>query len=146
MLVDYLQGRMPAYLETGLNLVHVRDVARGHLLAEEKGRVGEKYILGHENLSLSQIFQIMAEISGIPAPTVRLAYGLVLPLAYITEFWAKYISHSTPRMSVTAVRMAKKYMYFDSSKAAAELGYSPTPVRRALEEAVEWFQKNGYVS
>ena len=145
MLIDYLKGRMPAYLETGLNLVHVKDVAKGHLLAEEKGRVGEKYILGYENLSLSQIFQIMAEISGIPAPTVKLAYGLVLPLAYINEFWARYISHSSPRMTVTAVRMAKKYMYFDSSKAVAELGYSPTPVRRALEEAVEWFKKYKYV-
>jgi dihydroflavonol-4-reductase len=145
MLVDYLEGRMPAYLETGLNLVHVQDVARGHLLAEEKGRVGEKYILGHENLSLSQIFQIMAEISGIPAPTVKLHYALVLPLAYLNEFWAKHISRSAPRMTVTAVRMAKKYMYFDSSKAVGELGYSPTPVRRALEEAVEWFQQHGYV-
>jgi len=145
MVIDYLQGRMPAYLETGLNLVHVRDVARGHLLAAEKGRVGEKYILGHENLSLSRIFQMLAEISGIPAPTVKLAYGVVLPMAYLAEFWARHVSHSEPRMTVTAVRMAKKFMYFDSSKAAAELGYAPTSVRRALEEAVEWFGQNGYV-
>ena len=144
MVIDYLQGRMPAYLETGLNLVHVQDVARGHLLAAEKGRVGEKYILGHENLSLSKIFQILAEISGIPAPTVKLAYGVVLPMAYLAEFWARNVSHREPRMTVTAVRMAKKYMYFDSSKAAAELGYAPTSVRRALEEAVEWFKQNGY--
>ena len=145
MVIDYLQGRMPAYLETGLNLVHVQDVARGHLLAAEKGRVGEKYILGHENLSLSQIFQILAEISGIPAPTVKLAYGVVLPLAYLAEFWARHVSHREPRMTVTAVRMAKKYMYFDSSKAMQELGYAPTSVRRALEEAVEWFKGHGYV-
>jgi len=145
MVIDYLQGRMPAYLETGLNLVHVKDVARGHLLAEEKGRVGEKYILGHENLSLSQIFQMLAEISGIPAPTVKLAYGLVLPMAYLAEFWARHVSRREPRMTVTAVRMAKKYMYFDSSKAMEELGYAPTSVRRALEEAVEWFRQNGYV-
>jgi dihydroflavonol-4-reductase len=145
MVIDYLQGRMPAYLETGLNLVHVQDVARGHLLAAEKGRVGEKYILGHENLSLSQIFQILAEISGIPAPTVKLAYGVVLPMAYLAEFWARNVSHREPRMTVTAVRMAKKYMYFDSSKAMQELGYAPTSVRRALEEAVEWFKGHGYV-
>jgi dihydroflavonol-4-reductase len=145
MVIDYLQGRMPAYLETGLNLVHVQDVARGHLLAAEKGRVGEKYILGHENLSLSQIFQILAEISGIPAPTVKLAYGVVLPLAYLAEFWARHVSHREPRMTLTAVRMAKKYMYFDSSKAMQELGYAPTSVRRALEEAVEWFKGHGYV-
>jgi dihydroflavonol-4-reductase len=144
MLVDYLKGRMPAYLETGLNLVHVKDVARGHLLAEEKGRVGEKYILGHENLSLSQIFQMLAELSGIPAPTVKLAYWLVLPLAYVNEFWAQHISRSTPRMTVTAVRMAKKYMYFDSSKAVQELGFSQTPAKQALEDAVEWFRGHGY--
>jgi dihydroflavonol-4-reductase len=145
MVIDYLQGRMPAYLETGLNLVHVQDVARGHLLAAEKGRVGEKYILGHENLSLSQIFQMLAEISGIPAPTVKLAYGVVLPMAYLAEFWARHVSHREPRMTLTAVRMAKKYMYFDSSKAMQELGYAPTSVRRALEEAVEWFKGHGYV-
>lgn len=145
MLVDYLQGRMPAYLDTGLNLVHVQDVARGHLLAAEKGRGGEKYILGHENLSLSQIFQMLAEISGLPAPTIKLHYALVLPLAYINEFWARYISHSTPRMTVTAVLMAKKYMYFDSAKAMAELGYAPSPVRQALAEAVEWFREHDYL-
>ena len=144
MLVDYLKGRMPAYLETGLNLVHVKDVARGHLLAAEKGRVGEKYILGHENLSLSQIFQMLAEISGLPAPTVKLPYALVLPLAYINEFWARHVSRGTPRMTVTAVRMAKKFMYFDSSKAVKELGFSQTPAKEALAEAVEWFKKNGY--
>ncbi len=145
MLVDFLKGRMPAYLETGLNLVHVKDVARGHLLAEEKGRVGEKYILGHENLSLSRIFQMLGEISGIPAPTVKLPYGLVLALAYVDEFWAKHISRGTPRMCVTAVRMAKKYMYFDSSKAVGELGLPQTPARQALEEAVEWFRGQGYI-
>ena len=87
MIVDFLKGRMPAYLETGLNLIHVNDVARGHLLAEAKGQVGEKYILGHENLSLSQIFQLLAEISGRPAPRVKLPYWPVLALAYVDEFW-----------------------------------------------------------
>ena len=145
MLVDFLKGRMPAYLETGLNLVHVQDVARGHLLAEEKGRVGDKYILGHENLSLSRIFEMLAEISGIPAPTVKLAYGLVLPMAYVNEFWAKYISRGTPRLCVTAVRMAKKYMYFDNTKALKYLGLTLTPVKQALEEAVAWFMEHGYL-
>ncbi|MDD5643274.1 MAG: NAD-dependent epimerase/dehydratase family protein [Syntrophales bacterium] len=145
MIVDFLKGRMPAYLDTGLNLVHVKDVARGHLLAEEKGRVGEKYILGHENLSLSQILHLLAEISGLPAPTVKLPYALVLPLAYINEFWARHLSRGTPRMTVTAVRMAKKFMYFDSSKAVQELGLPQTPAKQALAEAVEWFQNNGYV-
>jgi len=145
ILVDFLKGRMPAYLETGLNLVHVQDVARGHLLAAEKGRVGEKYILGHENLSFSRILQMLGEISGRPAPKVKLPYGPVLALAYVNEFWSKYLSHGAPRMTVTAVRMAKKYMYFDASKAVQELGLPQTPARQALEEAVEWFRSHGYV-
>jgi dihydroflavonol-4-reductase len=145
IVVDFLKGRMPAYLETGLNLVHVQDVARGHLLAEEKGRVGEKYILGHENLSFSRILKMLAEISGRPAPKVKLPYGPVLALAYVNEFWSRHISRGTPRMTVTAVRMAKKLMYFDASKAVKELGLPQTPARLALEDAVEWFRQNGYV-
>jgi dihydroflavonol-4-reductase len=144
ILVDFLKGRMPAYLETGLNLVHVQDVARGHLLAAEKGRVGEKYILGHENLSLSRILQMLGQISGRPAPRVKLPYGPILALAYANEFWSKYISRSTPRLNVTAVRMAKKYMYFDNKKAVKYLGWTLTPVPRALAEAVEWFREHGY--
>ncbi|MBM4273540.1 MAG: NAD-dependent epimerase/dehydratase family protein [Deltaproteobacteria bacterium] len=145
MIVDFLKGRMPAYLETGLNIVHVRDVARGHLLAEEKGRVGEKYILGNENLSLSQILQLLAEVSGRRAPRVRLPYWPILAMACVNEGWATYISRKPPRMPLTAVRMARKYMYFDNSKAVKELGFTVTPARRALEDAVEWFRERGYV-
>jgi dihydroflavonol-4-reductase len=144
IIVDYLQGRMPAYLETGLNLVHVRDVAQGHLLAEEKGRVGEKYILGNQNLSLSEIFRMLAEITGIPAPRLRLPYWPILALSYLDEFWATQVSHKPPRMPVAGVKMAKKFMYFDSSKAIRELGLPQTPVRQALQEAVAWFQEHGY--
>lgn len=145
MIVDFLKGRMPAYLETGLNLVHVRDVARGHLLAEERGESGEKYILGHENLSLSQIFQMLSEISGIPAPKVKLPYWPVLAMAYVNEFWANHLSRRPPRMPVTAIRMAKKFMYFDNEKAVKYLGLTLTPVRQALEDAVTWFREHGYV-
>ena len=145
IIVDYLKGRMPAYLETGLNLVHVRDVAVGHLLAEEKGRVGEKYILGNQNLSLSEIFQMLAGITGVPAPKVRLPYWPILALSYLDEFWATYVSGRPPRMPVAGVKMARKFMYFDSSKAVRELGLPQTPVRQALEEAVAWFQEHGYV-
>lgn len=145
MIVDFLKGRMPAYLETGLNLVHVRDVAQGHLLAAEKGRVGEKYILGNKNLSLSEIFQILADITGIPAPRVRLPYGPILALSYLDEFWATNVSHKPPRMPVAAIKMAKKFMYFDSSKAVRELGLPQTPVRQALQDAVGWFEEQGYV-
>ncbi len=145
IIVDYLKGRMPAYLETGLNLVHVRDVAMGHLLAEAKGRVGEKYILGNQNLSLSEIFQMLAGITGIPAPKVRLPYWPILALSYLDEFWATHVSGRPPRMPVAGVKMARKFMYFDSSKAVRELGLPQTPVRQALEEAVAWFQEHGYV-
>jgi dihydroflavonol-4-reductase len=145
MILDFLKGRMPAYLETGLNLIHVRDVARGHLLAEARGQAGEKYILAHENLSLSQIFALLAEISGLPAPRVKLPYWPVLGLAYLNEFWANHVSGRPPRMPVTAIRMAKKYMYFDNAKAVKYLRLTLTPVRQALQEAVDWFRQHGYV-
>jgi dihydroflavonol-4-reductase len=144
MVVDFLRRRMPAYLETGLNLIHVRDVARGHLLAEEKGQIGKKYILGNENLSLSRIFEMLAELTNLPAPQVKLPYGPVLGLAYLNEFFATYISRRPPRMPVAAIRMAKKYMYFDNRKAIEYLGLTLTPVRQALAEAVAWFRQHGY--
>ncbi len=145
MIVDFLKGRMPAYLETGLNLIHVNDVARGHLLAEAQGQVGEKYILGHENLSLSQLFQLLAEISGRPAPRVKLPYWPVLALAYVDEFWTGHIRGKRPRMPLTAIRMARKYMYFDNKKAVEYLGLTLTPVRQALADAVAWFREHNYV-
>jgi dihydroflavonol-4-reductase len=144
MIVDYLKRRMPAYLKTGLNLVHVKDVAQGHLLAEARGQAGEKYILGNENLSLSAIFQILAEITGIPAPSVKLPYWPVLGLAYADEFFSTYIRRQPPRMPVTAIRMAKKFMYFDNRKAVESLGLTLTPVRQALADAVAWFKEHGY--
>jgi dihydroflavonol-4-reductase len=145
IIIDFLKGRMPAYLETGLNLIHVRDAARGHLLAEARGKVGEKYILGNENLSLSRIFEMLADISGRPVPWVKVPYRPVLALAYASEFWARRVSGGAPRLNVTAVRMAKKYMYFDNRKALQQLGLTLTPVRQALEEAVAWFRAHGYL-
>ena len=145
MIVDFLKGRMPAYLETGLNLIHVADVARGHLLAEARGQVAEKYILGHENLSLSRIFQLLAEVSGRPAPRFRLPYWPVLAMAYLNEFYSTRISGKPPRMPVTAIRMARKFMYFNNAKAVKYLGMTLTPVRQALAEAVAWFRKNRYI-
>jgi dihydroflavonol-4-reductase len=144
MIVDFLRRRMPAYLETGLNLIHVRDVARGHLLAEEKGGIGEKYILGHENLSLSQTFQVLADLTDLPAPKVKLPYWPVLGMAYVDEFLATHIRRRPPRMPIAAIRMAKKYMYFDNRKAVQYLGFTLTPIRQALAEAVAWFREHGY--
>ena len=144
IIVDFLKRRMPAYLETGLNLIHVKDVARGHLLAEEKGQIGGKYILGHENLSLSQIFHLLADLTGLSAPKVKLPYGPILAMAYVDEFFATYIRRRPPRMPVAAIRMAKKYMYFNNQKTVQYLGLTFTPVRQALADAVEWFRSRGY--
>ncbi len=147
MLVDYLRGRMPAYLDTGLNLVHVRDVARGHLLAAARGRAGERYILGHAegNLGLRAIFERLAPYTGVPAPRVRLPYRAALALAGGAELVAR-LSGTEPLVAKTAVRMAAKRMFFDPSRAVRELGLPQTPVDQALRDAVDWFWAHGYAS
>ena len=143
LVVDFLCGRMFATLDTGLNLVHVRDVARGHLLAAERGRVGEKYILGNQVLSLVEIFGMLARLTGRPAPRFRLPYALAWCGALGMEAAAR-LSGRPPRASLTAVRMARKRMYFSPAKAVRELGLPQTPVETALREAVEWFTARGY--
>jgi dihydroflavonol-4-reductase len=145
MLVDYLKGRMLAYLDTGLNVVHVRDVARGHLLAAARGRVGERYILGHAegNLSLREIFQRLAPYTGVPAPRVRLPRAVAMALAAGSELVAR-VTGRAPLVARAAVRMAAKRMYFDPSRAVRELGLPQTPVDEALRDAVDWFWTNGY--
>jgi len=145
IITDFLNRRMPAYLDTGLNLVHVRDVAMGHILAMERGRSGEKYILGNENLTLMEIFELLASICGIPAPRIRLPRTPILALAYASEALSRWVTHREPRIPLDGVRMAAKKMFFDASKAVRELGMPQTPVRQALEEAVEWFRAEGYV-
>jgi len=143
MVVDFLRGKMVATLDTGLNLVHVRDVARGHILAAERGRVGERYILGHENCSLLEIFQRLAEITGIKAPRIRVPYAVAWAAAVTGEGVARLIRRP-PSVPLTAVRMAKKRMYFSSAKAERELGLPQTPVPTALRDAVVWFVDRGY--
>ena len=143
LVVDFLCGRMFATLDTGLNLVHVRDVARGHLLAAERGRVGEKYILGNQDLSLAEIFGMLARLTGRRAPRLRLPYALAWCGALGMEAAAR-LSGRPPRASLTAVRMARKRMYFSPAKAVRELGLPQTPVETALREAVEWFTARGY--
>ncbi|MFP5212764.1 MAG: hopanoid-associated sugar epimerase [Acidobacteriota bacterium] len=143
IIVDFLNGRMPAYLDTGLNVVHVRDVAEGHLLALERGRIGEKYILGNRNLTLADILKELARIAGLDAPRIRLPYGPVLALAHLCEAVSR-ITRSEPMVPLEGVRMARHHMFFDSSKAVRELGLLQTPVETALSEAVEWFIQNGY--
>jgi dihydroflavonol-4-reductase len=144
MIVDFLRGRMFASLDTGLNVVHVRDVARGHLLAAERGRVGEKYILGHANLSLMEIFRQLAEISGRRPPRFRIPYAVAWLAAAGMEGAAR-LTRGTPAVPLTAVRMARKRMYFSPAKAVRELGLPQTDARQALADAVAWFVEHGYV-
>jgi dihydroflavonol-4-reductase len=145
IIVDFLNRRMPAYIDTGLNLIDVDDVAWGHLLAADRGKVGERYILGHRNLTLKQIFSILAEITKIPAPRVRLPYRLILPLAYANQWLSNRITKKPPRIPLEGVKMARRHMFFDSSKAIRELGLPQSPIEQALERAVTWFIENGYV-
>jgi dihydroflavonol-4-reductase len=146
MIVDFLRGRMWAYLPTGLNLVDVDDVAAGHLFAAERGRVGERYILGCRNLTLREIFELLGRITGIRPPRLKVSAGLILPLARLSEWAADHITGRPPLIPVDAVRMARKRMFFDASKAVRELGLPQSAVEGALARAVHWFRANGYAS
>ena len=145
MVIDFVRGRMFATVDTGLNLVHVRDVARGHILAAERGKVGEKYILGNTDLSLGEIGRILAEITGCPRPRVRVPYAVAWLAAAFSEGTAR-LTGGAPRVPLTAVRMSRKRMYFSVEKAVRELGLPQTDVRLALRDAVEWFMAHGYLS
>ncbi|MCI0548567.1 MAG: NAD-dependent epimerase/dehydratase family protein [Candidatus Rokubacteria bacterium] len=145
MIVDFLRGKMLASLDTGLNVVHVRDVARGHILAAERGRIGEKYILGHANLALAEIWALLARITGRPAPRFRIPYAVAWLAAAGMEGVAR-LRRRPPAVPLTAVRMARKRMYFSPARAVAELGLPQTPVDAALAAAVEWFVAHGYAA
>jgi len=143
IIVDFLNRKMPAYLDTGLNIIDVEDCAKGHVLAATKGRVGEKYILGNENLTLRQIFGLLEEISGIRAPKVRLPYTPILIAAYMNEAISK-LTRKEPLIPLAGVQMAGKFMFFDSSKAVRELSLPRQPVMDSLQKAVDWFRSEGY--
>jgi len=145
MIVDFLKGKMPAYLDTGLNVVDVDDVAEGHILAAEKGVNGRRYILGNANMTLREILYMLADITGLPKPYCRLPYYPILGLAYADCAISMLISDREPRVPVDGVRMARKRMFFDASRAVKELALPQTPPRVALEKAVNWFRSNGYV-
>lgn len=145
IILDFLSGRMPAFVDTGLNVVDVGDIAEGHLLAAEKGRVGERYILGCDNLTLEQILKRLASISGRNAPRVRIPYAVAYLAGLASTGWAN-LTGREPRAPIDAVRMARKKMFVSSEKARRELGWNPQPVEGALTRAVEWFRANGYVT
>ena len=142
LILDAATGRMPAYVDTGLNIVHVDDVAVGHLLAHEHGDTGERYILGGQDLSLRQILREIAGLVGRKAPSLRLPYGLVLPMAYVAEGFTK-VSGRSGRLTLEGVRMSRKRMFFSSEKAVRELGYTWRAPVLAFEDAIRWFRKTG---
>jgi dihydroflavonol-4-reductase len=134
---------MPAYIETGMNIVDVDDVATGHLLAMQKGRIGERYILGTKNLMLREVFEILSRLTGVKAPSIKLPRLAILPLAYLNELIAN-LTGQPPRIPLEGVKMAKYKMHYDCSKAIKELGIPQTPPEVALEKAVRWFTSHGY--
>jgi dihydroflavonol-4-reductase len=144
IVVDFLNRKFPAYVETGLNLVDVRECARGHVMAMEKGNSGERYILGGENLTLKQILDKLAAISGLPSPTVKLPYAVAYVAGAVDEMFSGRLLGREPRATIETVRMGKKKMWATSGKAERELGWKTIPVDGALRRAVEWFQANGY--
>ena len=141
---DAASGRMPAFVDTGLNVAHVDDVAEGHWLAFERGQLGERYVLGGEDMTLRQILETIADITGRRAPTIRLPHAAVMPVAYAAEALAR-VTGRAPVATVEEIRMSKKRMFFSCAKAKRELGYAPRPARAALEDAVTWFRDNGYL-
>jgi dihydroflavonol-4-reductase len=145
-VVEAGAGRMPAYVNTGLNVVHVDDVADGHLLAYRKGAVGESYILGGENRTLQWILETVAELTGQRPPRIRLPHWFLTPIAYIWEGVTRTRGSGEPMMTVDSVRMSRKLMYFSIEKARRELGYSPRPAVEALRDEIEWFYKHGYLA
>ncbi len=145
VILKAAQGRIPAFVDTGLNMVHVDDVATGHLLAFGKGGIGERYILGGENMSLRELLAEVAAITGRPSPRLRLPHGLVLPVAYVAEAWASLTGGGEPLVTVDGVRLARKKMYFSSDKAKDALGYRPRPARQGFQDAISWFRDNGYL-
>lgn len=143
LIVDFLSGRMPAFVDTGLNLVGVEDCAAGHVLAAEKGQVGERYILGARNMTLEEILRVLARITGLPAPRFRLPHAVAYAAGCVDTLFARILGRE-PRIPLEGVRMSRHRMFVDASRAVRELGFAPGPPEAALERAVNWYQANGF--
>jgi dihydroflavonol-4-reductase len=145
IIVDFLNGKMPGYVDTGLNFVGVEECAAGHLLVAEKGKPGERYLLGGENLTLKQMLDVLAKITGLRAPGWKIPHGLALGVAYASTVFSRMVGKE-PQIPVEGVKIARHKMFVDCSRARRELGFKPGPVEAALERAVRWYEANGYVS
>jgi dihydroflavonol-4-reductase len=144
IILDFLRGKMPAYVDTGLNVVAVEDVAAGHLLAAEKGRIGERYILGGRNMTLKEILDALAAITGRRAPRVKLPHVVALVAGYADEMYSR-LAGREPQIPVEGVKMSRHKMFIESDKAARELGYKPGKIEAGLERAVRWYEEHGYI-
>jgi dihydroflavonol-4-reductase len=145
IVVDFLNGKMPGYVDTGLNFVGVEECAAGHLLIAEKGKVGERYLLGGENLTLKQVLDILSNITKLPAPMLKLPHGVALGAAYASTFFSRLVGKE-PGIPVEGVKIAQHKMFVDCTRAQRELGFKAGPVSLALQRAVSWYESNGYVS
>jgi dihydroflavonol-4-reductase len=145
IILDFLNGKMPGYVETGLNFVGVEECAGGHLLIAEKGKVGERYLLGAENLALKGMLDLLSKITGLPAPKVKIPHGLALGVAYASTAFSRLVGRE-PGIPVEGVKIARHMMYVDCSRARRELGFKAGPVAAALERAVRWYEANGYIA
>src|SRR5262249_17389288 len=145
IILDFLNGKMPGYVETGLNFVGVEECAAGHLLVSEKGKIGERYLLGAENLTLKQVLDVLANITGLPAPKLKIPHGLALGVAYASTAFSRLIGRE-PGIPVEGVKIAQHLMFVDCKRAQRELGFNPGPVSAAFERAVRWYEANGYIA
>jgi dihydroflavonol-4-reductase len=144
LIVEAARGRVPGFVDTGLNVAHVDDVALGHLLAAEAGQIGRRYILGGENLSLAEILTEVARVTGRRPPAFKIPYAAIVPVAIGAEALAR-LTGREPFVTLDGARMSKKKMFFSSASAVRELGYAPRPARQAIADAVAWFKSNGYL-
>ncbi len=144
IILDFLNGKIPGYVETGLNFVGAEECAAGHLLVAERGKIGERYLLGAENLTLKELLDTLAKLTGLPAPGMKIPYGVALGVAYVESTFSRLVGKE-PRIPVEGVKISQHKMFVDCSRAQRELGFQPGPVSAALERAIRWYQANGYV-
>jgi len=145
MIIDVVKQKMPGYIDGGINIIDVEDVARGHILAAKKGRIGERYLFGNENITVSNYFKLIADIAGVKPPTIKIPYNLALVLGYVFEFGA-FITKKPPVVTASEVKIGKMTEWYDCSKAVNELGLPQTPIHMTIKKALNWFRENGYLT
>ena len=144
LILAVAKGELPGYIEGGVNIIDVEDVARGQILAAEKGTIGERYLFGNENMSVSDYFKLIGDVAGVKPPKIKIPYHLALLVTYLYELGA-FVTKTPPASTASELKIGRKYEFFDCSKAVRELGLPQTPVRTSIENAINWFRENGYL-